>query len=249
MEGVVPGERRPITLTNLPEGLVGTLGIRLEDADNVVIQPRTTAGITEFAVGNYRVWIDFPDTKGFYYVVADDEGVEAIEEFHVTTDLVVLTPGPLNFVPTVDDVATHLRARTKSKMGGEIGTFDGSTRPTAEQVLERTPKGVRKVASAIGLMICEGGDPETQQSLCDDARDLAALFVATRIEREYFPEQVGTGRSPYKEMLEDFKDGMKVLREAVAEHCGGGGGESVGGSGAMPSYSFPAPTCIGNENW
>jgi|GEM_PF-1983878 len=249
MEGVIPGERRPITLTNLPAGLVGTLGIRLEDADNVVIQPRTTAGITEFAVGNYRVWVDFPDTKGFYFVVADAEGVEAIEEFHVTTDLVVLTPGPLNFVPTVDDVAAHLRARTKGKMGDEVGTFDGSTRPTAQQVLERIPKGVRKVATGIGLTICEGSDPDTQQSLYDDARDLAALFVATRIEREYFPEQVGTGRSPYKEMLEDFKDGMKVLLEAVSEHCGGGDGESVGGSGAMPSASFPAPSGIGSECW
>lgn len=249
MEGVLPGESRPVTFTNLPSGLVGTLGVRLEDSEDAIVQARTTAGITEFATGSYRKMITFPQVKGFYVVVGDDEGVEAIEEFRVTTDLVVLTPGPLNFVPTVDEVAAHIPARTKDTDGNEVGTFTGDTRPTAEQVIEQIPNGVRKVASHIGLSICEGGDAEKQQSLYDDARDAAALFVATRIERRYFPEQVGSGRSPYKEMLDDYKDGIKVLIEAVAEHCGGGGGESVGGTGPLPSSSFPCPSDWAGAVW
>jgi hypothetical protein len=249
MDGVLPGERRPITLTNLPPGLVGTLGVRLEDAENDIVQARTTEGITEFAVGNYRVWVTFPNTRGYYYVIADDEGVEATEEFKVTTDLVALTPGPLNFVPTVDEVAAHIPARTKDKFGNEVGTFNGDTRPTAVQVQEQISKGVRKVASHIGISICEGEDPDGQQSLYDDARDLAALYVAMRIELRYFPEQVGTGRSPYAQMREDWKEGKATLIEAVSEHCGGGGGESVGGAGPMPNSNFPAPSGIGEACW
>lgn len=248
MVGVLPGERRPITLTNLPEGLAGTLGIRLEDAEGKVVQARTTVGITEFAKGSYRVWITFPTSKGFYVVIADDDDIEAVEEYEVTTDPVAITPGPDNYVPIVQEVANHLRARTKDQFD-ERGTFTGETRPTEEQVIERIPAGVRKVASHIGIKICEGIDEDTRQSLTDDARDLAALFVATRIEREYYPEQIGSGRSPYKEMVDEYNDGIKTLTEAVAEHCGGGDGASVGGSGPLPSSSFPCPSGIGEEIW
>lgn len=151
--------------------------------------------------------------------------------------------------PTVKDVAAHLRARTKDTMGNEVGTFNDDTRPTAAQVEELIPKGLRRVTSHIGVTICEGDDADKQAMLYGDARDLAALATALRIEREYFPEQVGTGRSPYAEMLVEYKDSVKTLIEAVSEHCGGGDGESVGGIGPMPAYGFPEASGIGSRIW
>jgi hypothetical protein len=37
--------------------------------------------VTEFAVGSYRKWITFSESKGIYVVLADANGAEAIEEF------------------------------------------------------------------------------------------------------------------------------------------------------------------------
>src|ERR1044072_7079737 len=156
-----------------------------------------------------------------------------------------------DITPSVDDVAEHLRARTKDKFGNEVGTFKENTRPTGKQVEARSRKGTRQSKRASGEDICEGGDPAKQEGLYEDAKDLAALAVAIKFEREYFPEQVATGQSPYKEMREEFKDELKTLIEAVSEHCGGAadGGDSIGGGGTLPSGSFPQPSCIGRQDW
>jgi hypothetical protein len=246
VEGVAPGEKRPVTLTNLPEGLVGTLGVRVEDSENAIILARSTAEVTEFAAGSYRKWITFPEAKGIYVVIADANGVEAIEEFRVTTDPLLLTADPLDvdWRPALVEVGALVRARTKSKMGGPpLGTFTDNTLPKGEEVEALISYATSSVASRIGLSPCT-------DALKSRARGMAALYTAMLIELSYFPEQVGSDRSPYAKYKELYDDGMGALTEAVAENCGGGGdGESVGGSGPLPSYSFPAPTCIGNENW
>jgi len=151
--------------------------------------------------------------------------------------------------PTLEEVGSHLRVRTKTRMGEEIGTFNAETRPTADQVTPLLARGARAVASHIGTEICEGGDAEKQAELYGDSRDAAALKVAMRIERSYFAEQVGSGKSPYKEMLDEYKEGIKTLIEAVAEHCGGGDGESVGGAGLLPEGSFPPAADTEQVQW
>jgi len=248
MEAVAPGESRPITLTNLPTGLVGTLGVRLEDAENNVVQARTTKGITEFAAGNYRVWITFPEQKGFYVVIADDEGVEAVEEYRVTNDPLALTADPLevDWRPALAEIGALLRARTKTgeESGGrEIGTFNADTRPTADEVEALANYATAHVASRIGLNPCS-------KALKDRARGMAALYTAMLVELSYFPEQVGSSRSPYEQYKALFDDGMDALTEAVAEQCGeGGDGKAVGGTGPLPSSSFPAPSGIAETCW
>jgi hypothetical protein len=243
MEGVAPGELRPVTLTNLPEGLVGTLGIRLEDSDNAILHARSTADVTEFAAGSYRKWITFPETKGIYVLIADANGVEAIEEFRVTTDPLLLTADPLDvdWRPALVEVGALVRTRTKSKMGGSpLGTFTDNTPIKADEVEALISYATASVAARIGLSPCS-------DALKSRARGMAALYTAMLIELSYFPEQVGSDRSPYAKYKELYDDGMGALVEAVAENCGGGGdgdGESVGGSGPLPSSSFPCPS-----NW
>lgn len=149
-----------------------------------------------------------------------------------------------DFTPTVSEVAAHLRARTKGNASSptEQGTFNDHTRPTGEQVEVLIPKGVRKVASRIGAEICVGDSPEKQVELYGDAQDLAAMWTAMQIELSYFPEQVGSSRSPYDQMRRAFDQDLAVLTQAVAEHCGGKGGRS-----SSPAHSFPAADVIGRE--
>ncbi len=248
MEAVAPGESRPVTLTNLPEGLVGTLGIRVEDSNNTVVSARSTADITEFALGSYRKWITFPESKGICVVIADSEGVEAIEEFRVTNDPILLVADPLevDWRPALVEVGALLHARTRGGVeegGKELGTFTDQTNPTADQVESMISYATSSVASRIGLSPCT-------DALTARARGMAALYTAMLIELSYFPEQVGSDRSPYEKYKELYDQGMEALTEAIAENCDGGGdGLSVGGDGPVPSSSFPCPSGIGEQVW
>lgn len=169
--------------------------------------------------------------------------------------VVVESPdGPIPYVPSVAEVAAYIPARTKTEGGQEPGTFQpeaasegNRTRPTAEQVEALIPGGVRKVADKVGAAICPAVDEETRAWLEGSAQDLSALATALTIELRFFPEQVGSGQSPYKELLSQWESGIVTLQEAVSERCGGGGGESVGGSGAMPVSNFPCPSGFAEE--
>ena len=248
MDGVAPGETRPVTLTNLPEDLIGAIGIRLEDSNNAIVQARATSGITEFAAGSYRKWITFPETKGIYVVIADAEGVEAIEEFRVTNDPILLVADPLevDWRPTLVEVGALLRSRTRGGVnegGKELGTFTAETTPTADEVESLISYATSSVASRIGLSPCT-------KALTSRARGMAALYTAMLVELSYFPEQVGSDRSPYEKYKELYDEGMEALTEAISEDCDGGGdGLSVGGAGPMPSSNFPCPSGIGCEVW
>jgi hypothetical protein len=149
-----------------------------------------------------------------------------------------------DFKPTPSDVALHMRARLVDGNGNRLDSFTEDTTPTLKEIEEAIPKRAGRITSKIGTEICEGEDPAKRAALYADAKDLWALAVAIVAERSYYPEQVGSGRSPYDEMVAEFESGAKTLVEAVAEHCGGGGGEdgpgaSTGGSGALPRSSFP----------
>lgn len=154
-----------------------------------------------------------------------------------------------DFTPTTAEVAVHMRARLVDTHGNTSEDFTADTRPTKAQIEALIPQGVGRLVTAIGTTICPG---DHREALYGSAESLAALYVATLAERTYFPEQVGSQRSPYNVMYEEFKDGLKVLVESVSEHCGGGGsepGESVGGAGTLPASSFPCPKSYDQEEW
>src|SRR4051812_2228900 len=155
-ENVAPGESRPVTFTNLPTGLVGTLGVRVEDSNDAVLQARSTADISEFAAGSYRKWITFSESKGIYVVIADAEGVEAIEEFRVTNDPILLVADPLevDWRPSLPEIGALLRSRTTGEFGKPLGTFTDATNPTDDDVESLISYATSSVASRIGLSPC-----------------------------------------------------------------------------------------------
>ena len=77
------------------------------------------------------------------------------------------------FAPTVADVASYIRARTKVSGGKEAGTFNDNTRPTATEVENLIEQAVDHVAAAIG------GDPCNDQ-LMQSATRAAALWLVAR---------------------------------------------------------------------
>lgn len=139
------------------------------------------------------------------------------------------------FSPTVADVAALIRARTKIPGGGEAGTFNDNTRPTAAEVEAIIAQAVDHVAAAIG------GEPCNEQ-LVQSATAAASLLAAVIIETSYWPEQAESRGSAAVRLESLFNARMKSLSAAVAEECGGqgtGGGEDGGGNaGALAAGSF-----------
>ncbi len=91
-------------LTGAPTGLVGSLTVRIEDADTgMVVVTETTAGIIEPRAGFYKTTLVAPALEADYFIVWKNGSTE------VTEELVVSTTAPL---PTafagVSDVAARL---------------------------------------------------------------------------------------------------------------------------------------------
>ena len=130
--------------------------------------------------------------------------------------------------PTVDDVGSILRARTKDVHGNELGTFNHETRPTGSQVQQI----INAITPSYELMLPETPEPAVTKT----ARHLAALHAAIHVETSFFPEQVETGRSPVNLLRETYD----TERDALMGHLSGTveGGASVAPS---PEYSFSVP--------
>jgi hypothetical protein len=210
----------------------------------------TGEGITKASTGKFSAIIDLDQAGEWEYRWEATGAVETASggTLQVERDDFEDSPDRLRtFTPTVAEVAAHLRARTKDSNGNEVGTFNADTRPTDAQVRELIPKGVRRVAAKVGSEICEGNSAERQAELYEDARDLAAIATAMRIERSYFPEQIGTERSPYNALRDEYKESAEQLAVAVGEHCPGS--EAEAGQSGMPVSDFPCPSGIGEVIW
>lgn len=95
-------------------GLVGTLGVTIDDGDGNNVVPRTTAAIAEIETvdgfGVYRYLGTYPDTLGEYLITWDDTEVTASEEIIVgdafSTPSDTPTLGPCDAWVTAEDLAT-----------------------------------------------------------------------------------------------------------------------------------------------
>lgn len=150
--------------------------------------------------------------NGWYRIVwldADGDESAPTTAFHNT-----------GFTPSVDDVAALLRARTYSG-GSEVGTFDETTRPTAAQVID-----LIEIAAGDLLGRLAGRVPEAFYA---DARRLIALQAAALIEASFFPDQLDTDRSAYRQYLAMYLSGLEALlaRPEISAAAGAGGSRSA----------------------
>lgn len=134
-----------------------------------------------------------------------------------------------DWTPLVDEVGAQLRARTKTRAGAEVGTFTDETRPTDVQVATMITRGVGDVSMAIS-------GTEVPVALQADARDLAVIAAAMRIELSYFPEQINTGKSPYQQLKDLYDSRIKDFKSAVEAANAGPG--VIAGAPARPVFHF-----------
>lgn len=190
--------------------------ISLSPIDSDPTNPLTRNFTTELAVlaaGWYRVV--FIDSTG-------DEAAPSAPLYNSSTTI--------GWSPTVEAVASKIRARTRDSNGAEIGTFNPNTRPTYHQAAELIDQATGEVALIVGFSIDE--------ELHESAKGVVALLSAMMIELGYFPESVQTNRSPYDQLERAYERALKHLEKAVAEAADG---ETVGAAGGSrsPSYGFP----------
>lgn len=115
------------------------------------------------------------------------------------------TPGR----PSVADVASLIRARTKDEYGNEIGTFDDTTRPTGDDVETHIDAAMALVGTRF---VAPGALPA---DLVDAFAALVAYRAALRVEKSYFPEQVRSDRSAYDQLRQEYLDDLAALTDAV----------------------------------
>lgn len=138
------------------------------------------------------------------------------------------------WAPTVDAVGSLLFARTKDSNGAEVGTFNANTRPTDVQATNLINQAADDVADAVGQAT---GVTELPADLNDNAAAVAALSAAMLIEAAFYPEQIGTGNSPYDRYEKMYNDRLARLITAA---------QKEGADTTETEYMHPAGAFGGN---
>lgn len=137
------------------------------------------------------------------------------------------------WMPTLAEVGSLIRARTRIRGGAELGTFTSETRATGVEVEALILQACRRVATEVGREPCK-------TELRNDAKAAAALYAAMLVEQSYWPDQTTSAGSSFGRLEKLWNTQIATLREAVAENCGGLGEEGESGAAA------PEPSARGN---
>lgn len=142
--------------------------------------------------------------------------------------------------PTLAEVGSKLRSRTKVAGGGEVGTFTQNTRPTDDEVEDLIEDALADVLGKIQL-------PTSGSNYEKRARAATALYAAVLVELSYFPEAVGSGKSAAPNYEKLYESRIKAL---IAEgETGIPQGEGTSDSPADPAWAFPVTGGISNMRW
>lgn len=133
------------------------------------------------------------------------------------------------WAPIIEEVGSILRARTLDNNGAEVGTFNAATRPTGGQVDDLIDQACADIIDACGHTI--------PKDLQDNAAYTASIGAALLIEIGYYPEQVGTGRSPYPELKAMYDERLLRLIDSVAHE----GMDVPGNEYMVPAGAFGGP--------
>lgn len=135
-----------------------------------------------------------------YYRIAWETAGGAV----FNSDPVLFPSSVPEWTPAVADVAALLHARTLDDHGNTLGTFTTSTRPTAEQV-------EAIIAGAVADVQIRTGITTLLPEVYADARRLAALQAATIIEASYFPNEIDSDSSAYRQYQAQYLSGVQSL--------------------------------------
>lgn len=157
-------------------------------------------------------------------------------------------------VPTIEEVAALLHARTTQRGGGEVGTFTATTRPTADQVDGLILQAAAVVMSSTGRLPSLDECPDAP-TLTGAVRTLIAMRAALFIEPSLWPEQTTAGVGPYTALREQYEAELPRVADAVRDCIESGviePGEAGVGAGALPAnaaWAFGLPAGYDWVQW
>jgi hypothetical protein len=129
-----------------------------------------------------------------------DDQVVAEEDLRVHSSALLVPVDGL--APSVDEIGALLHARTN--VGGvEVGTFTDSTRPTDAQVQALIDMAVSDLQTRVGTVLPE--------DLVVEGRRLASLQAAALVEASFFPGELDTDRSAYRQYTAMYLSGIEAL--------------------------------------
>lgn len=105
------------------------------------------------------------------------------------------------------DVAALLHARTNAG-GTELGVFNDETRPTGEEVIKLIEMAAGDLDARITI--------DVPDKYADAARRLVALQAASLVESSYFPNELDSDRSGYRQFTAMYLNGVDALIRAVS---------------------------------
>lgn len=224
-----------------PVGLLGHLTVTLQDDTGATVVPSGQVAVAAdlgVDVWRYIARILAPDTPGSYTVVW-----QGPETSQTASEPVVVESGVR---PSIASVASLLRARTKTRGGGEVGTFTANTRPMDSEVEllidEAQDEVLGKVQPVDPTLPPGGGFNAPGSDYERRIRRAVALYAAILVELSYFPEQVRNNQSPvatYQQLYESRVRALIAEGETGRPEGEGSGGPGGGDAPADAAYSFP----------
>lgn len=140
-----------------------------------------------------------------------------------------------SYRPTIDQVGSILRARTKDKYGSELGTFTQDTRPTDVQVSDFIDIAIGDTAAALGQSV--------PSVLWEAISTLVAINTANLIQASYWPEQIEDNSAVFDFWTKWYTDGLKNMAMAVrAENLGDD--EGADGTADLPLWGDGDAICV-----
>lgn len=200
---------QPFTPTLLAPGDLTGFGARVEQPVTRAIVTAWQAATKNPTTGVWSVTLSAPIVVGDYLLVWRTSDPEP-PDYEVFIPLIVTasaaSAAPADWTPTVEQVSELLRART-NVMGTERGVFDDDTRPTAAQVEGLISAAVGDIISRTGVWI--------PAAYTDDATRLGALRAAALVESSFFPNEIDTDRSAYRQYTAMYLSGVEALAAAI----------------------------------
>jgi hypothetical protein len=125
------------------------------------------------------------------------------------------------WLPSPQQVADLLRARTKDDESRELGSWTATTRPTEHEVLGLIDTAAGDLLAAVDTLNPDWEDPH------GSAASLCAKRAAMLVELSYHPDDASQPGSVYAEYRDQWNDGVRALIDMIAGPPAGGSTYSV----------------------
>lgn len=166
-----------------------------------------------------------PGTGRYQYVLVPNTAGRWTYAFTSTGSISATTTGaitvePVDWIPSVDDVAAILRSRTVDRDGNELGTFTSATEPTGTEV-------ARKITQEAGALVGYVGEPPKGQ--WELARKVVAYVVAAELELNTWRDDRGAYNDLAAIRDSEYAHLVLAIREhtATMQAAGGAGWSSI----------------------